>query len=451
MQNICANFSAEWYRTEKVPPANLLQGVSDATFKRLKAAESRELLEAFLAHQDSFPLPYTEVPKLKADQVALLAAVRDSYTAPPGATTQRNIPAKKYSEKSAAANSVPVPAYPCTLAGTWNLDVPYAQDNWSAEDCSMRLIEGPTHSIIMGEFDIGLLEGVLKCRLPHTAPSQRLALDWRGRETGENEIVLNNNFGHLTLTSQSTIKGILKSTYGDFEFTGKRAPETPTDRAIPSRMQALFGSSGCAQPLSEKSLRNRWRKLGHRNHGRQGSTRWGRWCEEVSDSDDFGLDDSSESDPEDSLSSRDSDNRDAGGADLGKRKTTAGRAPRKALATKAARKAAPARGCILGTGEDDEAGGSVCFEASEGRGRGEAPRKVLATKAARKAAPARNLIVSAVDDAADDDEKEDLLRQVQHNQDEGQGATGYGFLCDNCSIETIVGPRWKCKEVRVAA
>ena len=47
--------------------------------------------------------------------------------------------------------SAPAPAhkYASVLAGAWALDVPYAQENWGAEECSLRLIDGPTHNIVM--------------------------------------------------------------------------------------------------------------------------------------------------------------------------------------------------------------------------------------------------------------------------------------------------------------
>jgi hypothetical protein len=82
------NFSAEWYRSNPCNPKGFLSGVTDAKFKKLNVAKSRELLEAFLAHSN-VRLPYTEVPKLKAEHVSLLAAVRDGCTAPAA------VPAKK--------------------------------------------------------------------------------------------------------------------------------------------------------------------------------------------------------------------------------------------------------------------------------------------------------------------------------------------------------------------
>ena len=78
---------------------------------------------------------------------------------------------KKETKKSTVDKSFLVPACKSSLTDKWTLDVSsYVQDNWSTESCIMHLIEGPTHRIVMGEFDIGLVEGVLKCRSHDSAP-----------------------------------------------------------------------------------------------------------------------------------------------------------------------------------------------------------------------------------------------------------------------------------------
>ena len=106
---------------------------------------------------------------------------------------------------------------------------------------------------------MGIFEGILRSSAgnfpPQSAsfPVLKLPFSWRGRSTFEGEIQFDSEGeqrGSLSFTSKTEMKGILKSTYGEFPFTGSKVGKVPVDK------------------------RDKWEQYSERAHRREKSSRW---------------------------------------------------------------------------------------------------------------------------------------------------------------------------------
>jgi hypothetical protein len=113
-------------------------------------------------------------------------------------------------------------------------------DDEEEEDDDDEDEDGETSApVLSANFEMGILEGVLRTSgelppEPICFPIPTLPFSWRGRETGEGEIQLDyegdTNLGSFDFLSNTTLKGILKSSYGKFPFTGSKVADVPVHK-----------------------------------------------------------------------------------------------------------------------------------------------------------------------------------------------------------------------------
>lgn len=92
--------------------------------------------------------------------------------------------------------------------------------------------------LLCANFEMGILTGTLRSgkTLPLESakfPVAKVPFTWRGRETGEGEIEfddVNTNSGSFNFLSTTKLKGVLKSTFGNFPFTGCKVSRVPVDK-----------------------------------------------------------------------------------------------------------------------------------------------------------------------------------------------------------------------------
>jgi hypothetical protein len=96
-----------------------------------------------------------------------------------------------------------------------------------------------TSRLLCANFRMGILKGILRSTTepPLSSskfPAEDVEFSWRGRETGEGEIQLdyegNVNTGVLTFLSKTQLRGVLRSSFDDFPFSGNKIGKVPLNK-----------------------------------------------------------------------------------------------------------------------------------------------------------------------------------------------------------------------------
>lgn len=91
--------------------------------------------------------------------------------------------------------------------------------------------------LLCANFKMDILEGTLRSGItlpPESAkfPVAKVSFTWRGYETGEGEIEFDDvdtNSGSFNFLSKTKLEGVLKSSFGNFPFTGCKVSREPVD------------------------------------------------------------------------------------------------------------------------------------------------------------------------------------------------------------------------------
>jgi hypothetical protein len=110
------------------------------------------------------------------------------------------------------------------VGGIWSLDMPYITDHYMRGDITLKILPPERSGQVWGSFNLLILEGVLCIHLGKEWKGKERAIIWRGMETGEGQIQFDETRqgGSITFITANTCAGTWWSTYGSWEFSGKK-------------------------------------------------------------------------------------------------------------------------------------------------------------------------------------------------------------------------------------
>jgi hypothetical protein len=141
-------------------------------------------------------------------------------------------------------------------------------EQWSAAsgDLTLKLSPSTTGGHLWGQFDFGIVSGIMRCDAPPTNTGDLCNFSWRGTESGEGEMTYSeHNVGKITFLGGGRIRGtIAADLFQVTEFTGVHDQVTPKTAVWVKHV---------------KVWKEQWRGINFRTYEAARVGRWGKWYE----------------------------------------------------------------------------------------------------------------------------------------------------------------------------
>ncbi|KAJ6531259.1 hypothetical protein B0H19DRAFT_1273468 [Mycena capillaripes] len=126
----------------------------------------------------------------------------------------------------------------------------------------LKLCPSSTNARLWGEFNFGVVSGIIRSTTIPTRVGDSAAFFWRGREDGTGESSFGeDNVGTILFLGGGKFKATMDWDIGNFEFAGTK----------------LEGAKGKLSPQSLREWKATWRSINQSAYDRENQARWGKW------------------------------------------------------------------------------------------------------------------------------------------------------------------------------
>lgn len=139
------------------------------------------------------------------------------------------------------------------ILGTWKVTCPAIQEGWSdTGELSMTLVRDSSDQIV-GKLQLGIIEGVLRLKGKPTAAKPSVEIYWAGRETGEGDIVTDEDGNRKGKIEFSGKGAKAKLVFGEISLIGNNVKAT----AVKVSQKPVRGGVDFDQ-FGDKSYEDQW-------------------------------------------------------------------------------------------------------------------------------------------------------------------------------------------------
>jgi hypothetical protein len=151
------------------------------------------------------------------------------------------------------------------VTGKFQVIAPFLTEQW--EDATrdmmwLKLCPSSTNARLWGQFDFGVVSGIIRSTALPVQVGDSVKFYWRGRESGEGESTFGeNNVGTINFLGGGKFRATMNWDLGNFEFAGTK----------------LEGAKGKISPKSLRECKSTWRSINQSAYNRENRARWGAW------------------------------------------------------------------------------------------------------------------------------------------------------------------------------
>ncbi|KAF7337992.1 hypothetical protein MVEN_02023100 [Mycena venus] len=152
------------------------------------------------------------------------------------------------------------------LCGKFEIIAPFLTEQWedSTRDTMwLKLSPSSTNVRLWGQFDFGIISGIIRSTTLPVQVNDSMKFFWRGREDGTGESTFGpENVGTIEFLGAGKFKATMNwDAGGNFEFAGTK----------------LEGAQGTLSSRSLREWKTTWRSINPRAYERENRARWGQW------------------------------------------------------------------------------------------------------------------------------------------------------------------------------